>query len=365
MLKNKTVAVVVPCYNEGKQISMVIETMPKFVDRIIIVDDHSIDDTVKVAKKYQNDIRYNETSLKIKKNIIVKSMYNKADILIQQKNKDEIKYFIKSSILNSQNKNNRIVIIKNEKNGGVGSAISRGYKWAKDNEIECTAVMAGDGQMDPGELKKICMGIVKNKVDYVKGNRLKHPSARYLMPKRRFIGNSILSILTKIASGYWRISDTQTGYTAISLDALKSIDIYKIYKSYGMPNDILVKLNIISAKIQEIPIKPVYNVGEKSKMKILLVIPRVSFLLFNSFFKRIWKKYFIKDFHPLFLLYQIALILFLFWIPYSYKILSALINEKNLSFETLFAFTFLGFFGFQSLLFAMWMDILDNDRLHK
>ena len=225
--------------------------------------------------------------------------------------------------------------------------------------------MAGDGQMDPHELKSICMGVVKNKVDYVKGNRLKHPSARFLMPKRRFIGNSILSILTKIASGYWRISDTQTGYTAISLAALKSIDLYKIYNSYGMPNDLLVKLNIIGARIREIPIKPVYNIGEKSKMKILKVIPRVSFLLINSFFKRIWIKYFIKDFHPLFILYNIAFILFILWIPYLHKVLLAFYNSTNLHFETLFAFTFIGFFGFQSLVFAMWMDIQANQKLYK
>ncbi len=365
MIKNKTIAVVVPCYNESSQISMVIESMPSFVDRIIIIDDSSTDNTIEVASKFLKSQEYNNALVKLKKNIIKKNKYNKADILIQKRNEEEIKYFIDSKIINDSSEKDRIIIIKNKKNGGVGSAIARGYKWAKDYGVDCTAVMAGDGQMDPCELKKICMGVVKNKIDYVKGNRLKHPSARFLMPKRRFIGNSVLSILTKIASGYWRVSDTQTGYTAISLAALKSIDLYKIYNSYGMPNDLLVKLNIIGAKIREVPIKPIYNIGEKSKMKILKVIPRVSLLLIISFFKRIWIKYFIKDFHPLFLLYHIALFLFLFWIPYLLKIVSAILHETNLSFETLFAFTFLGFFGFQSLLFAMWMDILDNDRLHK
>ena len=139
--------------------------------------------------------------------------------------------------------------------------------------------MAGDGQMDPDELEDICLPIIQNEADYVKGNRLIHKSAKYVIPKARFIGNSVLSMLTKIASGYWHISDTQTGYTAISLKALEKIDIYDIYKSYGMPNDLLVKLNIVYCSVKEIPIKPVYKVGEKSKMKITKVIPRVTLLL--------------------------------------------------------------------------------------
>ena len=106
-----------------------------------------------------------------------------------------------------------------------------------------------------------------------------------------------------------RVSDTQTGYTAISLNALKSIRLYDIYKRYGMPNDMLVKLNMSYCTIREIPIKPVYRIGEESKMKIYKVIPKISYLLFKSFFKRIWIKYFIKDFHPLFILYNLSFIL--------------------------------------------------------
>ena len=88
------------------------------------------------------------------------------------------------------------------------------------------------------------MPVIDVEVDYVKGNRLKHRSAKLVIPKVRYFGNSVLSLMTKIASGYWRISDTQTGYTAISLEALNGIYIYNIYPSYGCPNDILVKLNI-------------------------------------------------------------------------------------------------------------------------
>jgi hypothetical protein len=186
------------------------------------------------------------------------------------------------------------------------------------------------------------------------------------MPKARFIGNSILSILTKIASGYWHISDTQSGYTAISLRALQAIRIHKIYRSYGMPNDLLVKLNIAHCTIKEIGIKPVYNIGEQSKMKLMGIIPRISWLLLKSFMKRLWIKYLILDFHPLFLLYHFSFILGIAAIPYMIKVADiALFTNQNVSPITMLAFIFLFISSFQSLLFAMWMDIQDNERLYK
>ena len=127
----------------------------------------------------------------------------------------------------------------------------------------------------------------------------------------------------------------------------------------------LVKLNIAFCNIREIEIKPVYNIGEQSKMKIYKVIPSVSLLLIKSFFKRLWIKYLFRDFHPLFLLYHFAISMLIIDIKYVYKVFKAIYFGTNLSFETLFAFTFLTTFAFQSLLFAMWMDIQDNERLQK
>jgi glycosyltransferase involved in cell wall biosynthesis len=364
MLNNKTVAVVIPAYNEENQIRTVIETMPEFVDRIVIVNDMSSDKTSEVVKSYFNST-FNNTSIELKEKEIRKTFHNDAEIWLQEFNKKELQYFTKSEIVNTEESKDRIILINNIANSGVGGSIGRGYKWCKDNRIECTAVMAGDAQMDPDELESICLPVVDENIDYVKGNRLIHGSAGDYIPRTRFIGNSILSIFTKIASGYWRISDTQTGYTAISLTALRSIKLYDIYKRYGMPNDMLVKLNIAYCSIREVPIKPVYRIGEQSKMKLYKVIPKISFLLFRSFFKRLWTKYFIKDFHPLFILYHLSFILGLIWIPYLIKVLRLFITGQNASFETLLAFTFLGVTSIQFLIFAMWMDIQDNERLYK
>jgi len=366
MLNDKTVAVVIPAYNEEQQIGEVISSIPDFVDRIVVVNDRSSDGTAAVV---QGLMKKNETTANTK---IIKTYepretrYNRADVVLHQIQKDEIEYYVPSEIVNSAPESDRIILINHLRNGGVGAAIARGYKWCLDHRIDCTAVMAGDGQMDPSELESICRPVVDGGIDYSKGNRLIHRSAWLIVPRVRFIGNSILSILTKIASGFWHISDTQCGYTAISLRALAAIRLYDIYRSYGMPNDLLVKLNIAFCTIKEVDIKPVYNVGEKSKMKILKVMPSITALLCKSFFKRLWIKYLIRDFHPLFLLYHFSFILGCITVPYAVKILRILIfTNENVPMLTMLAFLFLFTSAFQSLLFAMWMDIQDNERLYK
>lgn len=365
MLNNKSIAVVVPAFNEETQIGRVIESMPAFVDRIVIVNDKSTDRTSDVVRQ---SIRDDTTEKKHFPSILdqVKpNRYNRASMVVQELQRQEMAFFVPSEVYNSDEERDRIILIDHLENGGVGAAIARGYKWAKDHGFDCTAVMAGDGQMDPDELESICRPVTDEGIDYVKGNRLIHRSALLIIPKLRYFGNSILSIMTKMASGYWHVSDTQTGYTAISNNALNAISLHHIYQSYGMPNDMLVKLNIAFCTVREVAIKPIYDVGEQSKMKISRVIPRVSWLLFKSFFRRLWVKYLFRDFHPLFILYHLAFLLALMWIPFLFKVIHALLNAQDLTFQTLFAFTLLFISATQNFLFAMWMDIQDNERLYK
>jgi glycosyltransferase involved in cell wall biosynthesis len=365
MLNNKTIAVVVPAYNEEKQIGMVIETMPDFVDRIVIVNDCSKDNTSDVVMNYikkgnNQGIEINDILNKIQLN-----KYNRAELVLQELLKTEAALFPQSEVMNKAPDKERVILINQLTNNGVGAATARGYKWCKDYGIDCIAKVDGDGQMDPEELESICRPVIDENIDYVKGNRLIHKSSFIIIPKIRFFGNSILSILTKIASGYWHISDTQTAFTAMSNKALNSIELHKLYKRYGYPNDILVKLNIAFCTIREVEIKPIYKIGEESKMKIFRIIPRISWLLFKSFFKRLWIKYLFRDFHPLFLLYNASFLLGLLSLPYFIRIIKSFIFGYNMNFEPLLAFTFLAVSGFQALLFAMWMDMQDNERLNK
>ncbi len=366
MLNNRTIAVVIPAYNEEKQIGMVIETIPEFVDRIIIVNDCSNDNTSEVVKAYLEKDTTEKVSIKNKLNSdFESSIYNRADEVIYKQAKDEIRFFNPSEVINKNPETDRIILINHKINGGVGGAVATGYKWCKDHDIYCTAKLDGDGQMDPKELERICMPVVCDEVDYVKGNRLIHRSAWLVIPKVRYFGNSILSILTKIASGYWHVSDTQTAFTAISLKALHGIRLHEIYRSYGYPNDLLVKLNISMCSIREVEIKPIYDVGENSKMKIVKVIPRISWLLFKSFFKRLWIKYLFRDFHPLFVFYNLGILLFILGLRYTCKILSAFYFQHDIGILPVLAFTFFMLISIQFILFAMWMDIQDNERLYK
>lgn len=364
MLNNKTIAVVIPAYNEEKQIELVLSSIPEFVDRIVVVNDGSKDNTSGIVQNIIDADKTNYQHESIGKKIIKENLYNRVDVLLQERLGKEAELFHPSELYNTSPDTSRIILINHSFNGGVGAAVANGYQWCRDNEIDCVAKVDGDGQMDPSELEAICKPVVENGVDYVKGNRLIYPGAHLIIPKVRYFGNSVLSILTKLASGYWHISDTQTAFTALSLKALKLLKLYDLYPSYGYPNDILVKLNINFCSIAEVPIKPVYEIGEKSKMKIFKVIPRISMILVKGFFKRIFQKYLLKSFHPLFILYHLGFLLITLSVPFGIKLFGKVITSTPANPITAIGFLFLFISGFQALLFAMWMDIQDNERLN-
>ena len=286
--------------------------------------------------------------------------------IVQQLNRDEQQYFTAADVQTSDGDKGRIVVISHRRNSGVGAAIASGYKWCKDHDVDCTVVMAGDGQMDPDELESICRPVVDENIDYVKGNRLIHLSSWQAIPRTRFLGNSVLSILTKIASGYWHVSDTQTGYTAISRKALNAIPLFRIYKRYGMPNDMLVKLNIAYCTLKEVEIKPVYHVGEKSKMKISACDSAYRLAVVQIVFQKALAEIPFQGFSSF-----VPVISFCNDIRHSFctlrdqRYLDSTFSGIDVSPVTLVVFVFLVISSLQSLLFAMWMDINDNERLYK
>lgn len=246
MYKLNRVGVVVVFKNEERQIEKTVLTIPEYVDKIILVDDASTDTTPEIVQ-------------------------------------------------NLAKLEGRIVNIIHEKNQGVGGAIATGYKWCRDNNIDISVVMAGDGQMDPVDMPIILDPIIEEGFDYTKANRLDFEGAKATMPPKRFWGNQILSFLTKIASGYYKTRDSQTGYTAINKKALKKIEWDKMYKRYGQPNDLLIKLNVHDFKVKNCIMKPVYGVGEVSQMKIKRVLFTIPLILFKGFIWRVWQKYFVQD----------------------------------------------------------------------
>lgn len=315
MYKEKTVCVVVPAYNEEKLIGRVIETMPDYVDKVAIVDDKSSDKTVEIVRKYALE------------------------------------------------SDDRIILIEHKKNEGVGGAISTGYKWARGNRMEATAVMAGDAQMDPADLPNLLDPVVSGEVDYAKGNRLFTGNAWQIIPKMRYLGNSYFSLLTKIASGYWHIADSQTGYSVISLKALEMLDLDKIYKRYGMPNDMLVKLNIYNFKVRDIPVRPVYNIGEISLIKVRKVVVTLSWLLLKNFLYRLKEKYIIRDFHPLIFFYGFGCLFGLASLVLFIRVFCKWAVVGRIPPINALAAMFCFMSALQFTLFAMWFDMESNKDL--
>ncbi len=315
MYKNKSVATVVPAYNEELLISRVIDTMPDYVDYIVIVNDNSKDKTAEIVQTY-----------------------------IEQSD-------------------GRVILIDLPKRQGVGGAIAEGYKWCRDHKIDATAVMAGDAQMDPADLPALLDPIVNDEVDYTKGNRLVTGEAWEIIPRSRYLGNAMLSLLTKIASGYWHITDSQSGYTVANLKVLETIDLDKIYKKYGMPNDLLVKLNVYNFRVRDVEIKPIYGIGEKSGIKPFLVIPRFSWLLLRLFFYRMVQKYIVRDFHPLIFFYFISGLLNTAGLVLLVRMIVYWIQNGHIPPINALAAFFSLTLGIQMLLFAMWFDMDSNKRL--
>jgi glycosyltransferase involved in cell wall biosynthesis len=257
----------------------------------------------------------------------------------------------------------RVELIRHERNQGVGAAIVTGYKAALRDRVDVTCVMAGDNQMDPDELASLAGPVARGEVDYAKANRLFSGQAWELIPRTRYLGNAILSMLTKIASGYWHVADSQAGYTALGLRTLELLDLDRIYRRYGFPNDMLVHLNVVNARVRDFPSRPIYGVGERSGIRLRTVIPRMSWLLLKGFFWRLRVKYVIRDFHPLVFFYAFGILMTVCGLALGILETVLRIMGNTVSVATVVLVALLLIFGAQFTLFAMWFDMESNKEL--
>jgi hypothetical protein len=224
--------------------------------------------------------------------------------------------------------------------------------------------MAADNQMDPDELATLVTPVARGEVDYAKANRLFSGEAWQLIPRSRYLGNAILSLLTKIASGYWHVADSQAGYTALSLHALRRLDLDRLYRRYGFPNDMLVHLNVQNARVRDVPSRPIYGVGERSGIRIRRVAPRIAWLLFKGFWWRMKEKYVIRDFHPLVFFYTLGALMTVVGFLLGVVVAASRIFWGNeITTATIVLVALLLVSGTQFTLFAMWFDQEANKEL--
>nr|WP_081638778.1 glycosyltransferase family 2 protein [Salinarchaeum sp. Harcht-Bsk1] len=181
----------------------------------------------------------------------------------------------------------RVVPIRHEENRGVGGAIKTGYQRARADRIDVTVVMGGDGQMDPDWMADLIEPVVDGRAEYAKANRLILDEHHETMPRHRFVGNHTLTILTKIATGYWSVGDPQHGYTAISLEALETAGVDDMYEFFGYCNDLLIRLSAENLRVADVPC-PLTYADEESHITYSTYVPRVSGMLLRSFLRRLW-----------------------------------------------------------------------------
>jgi len=314
LYKDFKIALVIPAHNEERLIRPTLESVPPIIDRVYVVDDASQDNTKEVVLDYAQD--------------------------------DE-----------------RVHLISHEFNRGVGAAIITGYKQSSCDDFDVAVVVGGDNQMPLEMVDELIDPVVSGDVDYTKGNRFLMPQ-RGLdgMPWTRFIGNSLISITTKMASGYYKIYDVVDGYTAISKRAIDMIDWGKAWQGYGYPMDFLVRLNAYGLKVKDVPRRAIYLEGERqSQIKGFDYALKVTPMLIKGFFWRLLSKYLVRDFHPLFFFFLLGFslmpagVLLGGWLIYKQVVGIGVSGPESV----LCALTII--MGIQFLLFAMLYDMQESE----
>ena len=197
----------IPAYNEVKNIGKIVQECLKYVDKVIVCDDGSTDNTSKEAE------------------------------------------FAGA------------FVVRHEKNHGKGAALKSLFKTAKFSNADIIVTIDADGQFLTEEIPKLVKPILNNKYDLVIGNRFKLNNK---IPKYRKLGNDILDKVTQIASNIG-IDDTQSGFRAYSKNAIEKIQFDS--DGFGADAEILVRAVKQGLAISEENVTVIYNTGGRTSTK--------------------------------------------------------------------------------------------------
>jgi len=244
MRENLKYCVILPAFNEGRHLATVVGRIPDWVDGIIVVDDASTDDALKVAESLADP---------------------------------------------------RVRVQHHEKNRGVGGAMVTGFRAALEAGYDVAIKMDADDQMDAEELPSLVRPIELGMAEYVKGNLFRRAGRPSAMPGRRWFGNVVLSFLTKVASGYWHVFDPQCGFIAITAPTLRRLKLDGMARDYFFENDMLIRLNVIDARVVDVDTSSLYG-DETSTLRIGRVGWTFPPRLLRGFFWRLGRRHFMNDF---------------------------------------------------------------------
>lgn len=307
MYKNKKIAVSIPCYNEERFIRKTIIGLPKYIDTIYITDDFSKDKS-------------------------------------------------KEIILTLAKKNKKINFVQNNKNTGNGYSVLRGLKQASKDNQDIVCIFAGDNQMDSKYLTLLLDECINNNVDLVKGNRFAHLNELKKMPKIRIVGNIIITLIAKIATGYWSMADPLNGYTALKIKTFKNIDSAQIALRYDYEASLLIQLSLVNAKIKDISIPAKYG-EEKSDIKLIKDSFKILATFTKGFFKRLFIKYTLTSLNPIALFYFCGIFLSLFGSFFGLYVAINSIGPKSATTATVMLSVIPFIIGVQFILQAIILDI--------
>jgi dolichol-phosphate mannosyltransferase len=243
-MKQADIAVVIPSYKVTRHILGVIAKMGPEVARIYVVDDKCPDNSGAYVREHCTDPR--------------------------------------------------VVVIEHPENQGVGGAVMTGYAAAIADGMKVIVKVDGDGQMDPSLIPAFAAPILNGEADYTKGNRFYDLEQIGSMPPLRLFGNAVLSLMTKLSSGYWNLFDPTNGYTAIHAEVARRLPFTKISKRYFFETDILFRLNTLNAVVCDVPMDAVYA-DEESNLKISKIVTEFMAKHTRNFFKRLFYNYYLRN----------------------------------------------------------------------
>lgn len=314
MYKGKRIALTIPAYNEERLLGPTLESIPELVDAVYVVDDGSGDSTRDVVKARAS-----------------------ADP--------------------------RVELIEHGQNRGVGQAIITGYRRASEENCDIAVVTGGDHQMPMEQISDLLDPLIDGQADYSKGNRFLMPDEGLEdMPWTRFVGNAMISIMTKIASGFYKIFDVVDGFTAITRHAIDLVDWDHAWKGYGYPMDFLVRLNAYGLKVVDVPRRAIYLEGERqSQIRGVRYAIRVAPMLVRGFFWRLFTRYLVRDFHPLFFFYMFGILFLPIGVFFGVYLVYQQWMGIGVSGPRAVVCSLLIIMGIQFLLFAMLYDMQESE----
>ncbi|HUS25911.1 MAG TPA: glycosyltransferase family 2 protein [Nevskiaceae bacterium] len=313
MYRNLRVAAILPCYNEEKLIAKTVNSLPDFVDMIIAVDDCSKDKTWEIIQGLAK-------------------------------------------------KNKRVVPIHLDPNEGIGGAYIHGFNKALKDKADLIVTMAGDAQCNPDYIKTMVNTLLDEKLDYVKANRFVHLETLKQMPTYRRIGNTVITILTKFSSGYYSIFDSLNGYGVFRRKTLEKLPFEHLGRRYDYEITLLVALSIMGARIRDEPVPAIYA-DEVSTIPVFKSTMRALRMVWEGFWRRIYYKYVVVNFHPIALFLFSGLFLCALGFGFGLYLAAArILNGTTPSSGTVMLSVLPLILGFQLLLTTIVMDMSNEGK---